>query len=173
MRETLDKDRSTGSMWFVAKTRYFRQEIKLRDWFSDHGIESFVPTWHTDRRNDTEKPLVPNLVFVRTDKDTACSFITRSVLPMRYLIDCATHRMLVVPDKAMSDFQRVFDLTTDHGGLLDKPLNLGDRVRITRGSLNGVEGNVLEFRGRTYVVVGLLGVLWAKAQVPRAWLERI
>ena len=37
----------------------------------------------------------------------------------------------------------------------------------------GVEGRVLEFHGRTYVVVGLLGSWFARASVPRAWLEKI
>ena len=36
-----------------------------------------------------------------------------------------------------------------------------------------VEGFVLEFRGRTYVVVKLLDSWFAKASVPRAWLEPI
>lgn len=35
----------------------------------------------------------------------------------------------------------------------------------------GVEGHVLEFRGRCYVVVSLLHTLFAKAQVPRSYLE--
>ena len=41
------------------------------------------------------------------------------------------------------------------------------------GVLAGVEGFVLELRGRTYVVVQLLDSWFAKASVPRAWLEPI
>jgi hypothetical protein len=44
---------------------------------------------------------------------------------------------------------------------------------VTKGILSGVEGRVLEFRGRTYVVVELLGSWFARADVPRAWLEKI
>jgi len=67
----------------------------------------------------------------------------------------------------------VFEYAIDQGGLVDQPLELGDRVRVTEGALRGVEGYVLELLGKTYVVVGLLGALWARAQVPRAWLEKI
>ena len=81
--------------------------------------------------------------------------------------------MMVIPEKEMSDFQRVFDLSKDHGGLMDQPLELGDRVRIIKGALRGIEGYVVEILGRYYVAVSLLGVLWAKAQVPKAWLEKI
>lgn len=54
---------------------------------------------------------------------------------------------------------------------MDRPLELGDGVRVTRGPLKGVEGYVMELLGNTYVVVELLGCLWAKAKVPPAWLE--
>lgn len=170
---------SPAEQWFVARTRYFRQEIKIRDWLMERGVETFVPTLRSEckdpsgKRRYTEKPAAPNLVFLKTDKATACSFITVEALPMQYVRDCATHRMMVVPEKAMSDFQRVFDLSKDRGGLVDQPLTLGERVRITRGALRGVEGYITDLLGRVYVVVGLMNVLWAKAQVPRAWLEAV
>ena len=163
-----------AEQWFVARTRYFRQELKIRDWLSGRGVETFVPTLLSGPESrPVEKPAAPNLVFLKADKETACSFVAVNALPMQYVIDCATHKMLVVPEKEMDDFRRVFDLSKDHGGLMDRPLGLGDRVRITKGALRGVEGFVLEILGRTYVAVGLMGALWAKAQVPRAWLERI
>jgi len=56
---------------------------------------------------------------------------------------------------------------------VDQPLSVGERVRVTRGALKGVEGRVLELQGRTYVVVGLINCLYARARVPRAWLEKI
>lgn len=162
--------------WFVARTRFFRQELKVRDWLSSRGVENFVPTLRSSHKQAGavgvfEKPAAPNLVFVKTDKPSACALVADFGLPMQYIIDCATHRMLVVPEKEMSDFQRVFDLSKDHGGLMDRPLKLGDRVRITKGALRGVDGYVLEILGCTYVAVGLMGVLWAKAKVPRAYLE--
>ncbi len=80
---------------------------------------------------------------------------------------------MVVPDKQMEDFRRVLDLSTEEGGLLDRPLALGARVRVIKGVLSGVEGYVLELRGRTYVVVRLLDSWFAKASVPRAWLEPV
>ncbi|MBR1435694.1 MAG: transcriptional regulator, partial [Bacteroidales bacterium] len=61
----------------------------------------------------------------------------------------------------------------DEGGLMDAPLALGDRVKVVRGPLRGVEGHVLELRGKIYVVVSLLDSIFAKADVPRAWLERV
>ncbi|MBQ4299098.1 MAG: hypothetical protein II763_02135, partial [Bacteroidales bacterium] len=73
----------------------------------------------------------------------------------------------------MEDFRRVLEASVEEGGLVDKPLYLGEKVRVTQGVLKGVEGYVLELQGRFYVVVGLLDCLFARARVPRAWLEKI
>ncbi len=165
-----------GMAWFVAKTRYFRQEIRLRDELSRRGVDVFVPTVSARKSRGAgsfEKVLAPNLVFVRATKESACMLVTRDSLPLRFVPDCATRQMMVVPDKQMDDFRRVFDLSLGEGGLIDKPLKVGERVRVTKGSLKGVEGFVEELLGRTYVVVGLIGCLWARARVPRAWLEKI
>ena len=81
--------------------------------------------------------------------------------------------MMVVPDKQMEDFQRVMDQSLEEGGLVDKPLEVGEKVRVTKGVLKGVEGYVLELSGKTYVVVSLIGCIFARARVPRAWLEKI
>ena len=95
------------------------------------------------------------------------------MIPVKYIVDCATRTLLVVPDKQMEDFRRVMDLGLESGGLMDQPLALGDRVKVVKGPLKGVEGHVLEFQGRYYVVVSLLDSLFAKARVPKSWLEKV
>ena len=80
---------------------------------------------------------------------------------------------MFVADKCMEDFRRVLEASIEEGGLMDKPLTVGEKVRVTKGVLKGVEGYVLELQGRIYVVVGLLNCLFARARVPRAWLEKI
>ena len=140
------------------------------------GVESYVPA---ERRRRTrggsgyDRALVPCLVFLRATKERACELANREALPVKYLVDPATRTLLVVPDKQMEDFRRVLDLSTEEGDLMDRPLALGARVRVIKGVLTGVEGRVLELRGRTYVVVELFGSWFAKASVPRAWLEEI
>ena len=161
--------------WFAAHTRC-GAELGVRDRLSRLGTENFLPTELRSRtrgRAKYEKPLIPGMIFVRTNKTAACELANTQGVPVRYLIDPATRTLLVVPDKQMDDFRRVLDLSLEEGGLVDRPLELGDRVRVVKGPLVGVEGRVLEFRGRTYVVVELLGSWFARADVPRAWLEKI
>ena len=161
--------------WYVAKTRNFRGEIKMRDTLTGLGVENFVPVRRArkTRGGIKETPALPNVVFLNATKEEACALVTEEFLPINYIIDCATHQMMVVPDKQMEDFRRVFDYSVEEGGLVDRPLSLGDKVRVIRGPLKGVEGHVMEFQGRLYVVVALMGCIFARARVPRAWLELI
>ena len=163
--------------WFVARTRYFHREILMRDVLTGLGVENFVPTVKRKRtrgKGMTERAAAPNLVFVRTDRQSALSLITERHLPMEWLQDCATHAMMVVPDKQMDDFQRVFlDASLEEGGLLTVPFTPGDPVQVTGGPLLGVEGTVMEEAGKLYVVVGLAGSVFARSMVPRVWLKKL
>ena len=161
--------------WFAARTRC-GAELSVAGRLDRLGVERFVPTVTRRRTRGAatyQRALIPSLVFVRATKQEACALANEGGLPVRYLIDPATRSLLVVPDKQMDDFRRVMDLSTDEGGLIGRPLELGERVRVIKGVLAGVEGFVLELRGRTYVVVRLLDSWFAKASVPRAWLEPI
>ena len=157
--------------WYAARTRY-GQELMVRDRLVRAGVEHFIPTVPTDTPRK-EKAAITNLVFLRTTKQEALDLANTGVLPVKYIVDCATRTLLVVPDKAMEDFRRVMDLSLESGGLTDRPLSLGDRVKVTKGPLKGVEGHVTALKGKYYVVVSLLDCLFAKAQVPRSWLARI
>lgn len=171
----MDLKRNNKPCWFAAHTRC-GTELHIREWLGRLGTEHFLPTErrsHTRGHTTYEKPLIPGLIFVRATKTQACALTNEQGVPVRYLIDPATRSLLVVPDKQLDDFRRVLDLSTTEGGLMDRPLALGDRVRVTKGILRDVEGHVLELRGQTYVVVELLGCWFARASVPRAWLERI
>ena len=152
--------------WFAARTRY-GQELKVRDRLAREGVEHFIPV-RADGR-----PVVTNLVFLKATKAEALDLANTGVVPVKYVIDCATRTLLVVPEKQMEDFRRVLDLNLEEGGLMDQPLALGDRVKVVKGPLKGVEGHVIEFQGRYYVVVSLLDSLFAKARVPKSWLEKI
>ena len=159
--------------WYAARTRY-GQEIGIRDRLAKEGIEYFIPTERKRnyRGKEVEHPLFNNLVFLRTTKKRACELKVYDALPLNYVFDYVHHVMLTVPDKEMEDFRRVLESSIQEGGLVDRPLALGDRVRVTRGPLKGVEGNVLEFQGKLYVVVGLMESIFAKARIPRAWLAK-
>ena len=163
------------SNWYVARTRH-GAELSVRNRLSELGVENFVPTRrHRAYRGRTmvEEPLLTSLVFLKATRTDALDLIHFRGIQADYMFDCATRRLMVVPEKQMEDFRRVFSVSTEEGGLMDQPLEVGERVRVIRGALRGVEGYVLELLGKTYVVVSLLNCLYARASVPRAWLEKV
>ena len=157
--------------WYAARTRY-GQELKVRDRLAREGVEFFIPTVPAKSARK-EKALVNNLVFLKATKQEALDLANSGAVRMKYIIDCATRTLLVVPDKQMEDFRRVLDLSLEDTSISPASLALGDRVKVVKGPLKGVEGHVLEFQGRYYVVVSLLDCLFAKAHVPFSWLEKI
>lgn len=163
------------SYWYVARTRH-GAELGVRNRLTVLGVENFVPTRRRRAPRGSgmvEEPLLTCLVFLRATKADALDLIHYKGVKADFMQDCATHRMMVVPDKQMEDFRRVLDASMEEGGLVDVPLRVGERVRVTQGALRGVEGHVLELNGKYYVVVSLLDCVFARARVPRAWLEKI
>lgn len=163
-----------AAYWYVARTRH-GAEIGVRNRLSALGVEHFVPTRKrkASRGRTAEEPLLTCLVFLKATRSQALDLIHFQGVKADYMFDCATHQMMVVPEKQMEDFIRVFQVSLEEGGLLDKPLSVGEKVRVTQGVLKGVEGYVLELQGKIYVVVSLLNSIFARARVPRAWLEKI
>ena len=168
------RQQAGGVTWYAARTRY-GQEIGIRDRLVSLGIEHFIPTGK--RRNYRGKmreyPLINNLVFVRATKRQACDLKVYDGLPVNWIFDYVNRTMLSVPDKQMDDFRKVVEASVEEGGLVDRPLSLGERVRVTTGPLKGVEGFVLELQGAYYVVVSLCGLVYARSRIPRAWLEKV
>lgn len=161
--------------WFVAKTRH-GAELGVRSRLTQLGVESFVPTrMRRSSRGSSmvEEPVLTSFVFLHATKREALDLIHLYGLNANLVNDCATHQLMFVADKCMDDFRRVLEASIEEGGLMDKPLSVGEKVRVVQGVLKGVEGYVLELQGRVYVVVGLLNCLFARARVPRAWLEKI
>lgn len=157
--------------WFVLRMTHGR-ELRVRDRLVSLGVEHFIPTRKTRgwRGRTIEKPLVNCLGFVRATKRDALALIHERGLPADYMADHATRRLMVVPDREMEDFRRVCDLSIE-GPTAEKPLALGAAVRVIKGPLTGVGGRVLGESGKWYVVVELLGMFYARARVPQAWLE--
>lgn len=158
--------------WYAARTR-FGQELGIKKTLESLGVECFIPTdfVRNSRGKLVQKALVSNLVFLKTTKTKGLDLVNYKGLPMNYIIDCATHTLMVVPEKQMEDFIRVFDMSKDGGGVFGGNLAPGTRVTVAKGALKGVEGVVVEDEGKTYVAVGLDGLIYARARVPKAWIE--
>lgn len=128
-----------AAAWWVLYTRH-QHEKTVADMLSIKGFEIFLPLYGTVRRwKDRNKalalPLFPCYVFVRGGLDRRLQVVTT---PGVHMILFHGEQVAIVPEAEIVAIRRAVE---GHYRLEPHPfLKCGDRVRVTRGSLEGVEG---------------------------------
>lgn len=173
----------TQKYWFAARTRDKQEfavckSLALLREKERLDVDYYLPTRMVVtqlkyRRKRSEVPVIRNLVFVRATKQTACDLSNVYGVRLFYMKDLFTRSMLVVPDKQMQDFMFVMDLNPDGVSFDNTSLVVGDRVRVVKGDLCGVEGEVAVSANRTYVVIRIKDILAASIKVPKSYLKII
>ena len=96
------------------------------------------------------------------------------MLNVVYLKDIEGRHSLIVPYKQMEDFRFLWDFSTNGIEVLNKNLKRGDRVRVIKGPLQGLEGELVRLKGHKRVIIRLEGVASiATSYIPSSFLERI
>jgi len=164
--------------WYAAKVKY-QTERKMKAWLDEQTIENFIPfrtvmIERNGRKFKRDKPMVPGLLFIRTDYQTACALPAESIIKMVFMRNLESHQLLVVPDKQMQDFMFLLDLSESAVRIENANLKRGDRVRVIKGDFAGIEGELIRIKGHKRVVVRLEGLFsLATTYIPSAYLEKI
>lgn len=139
--------------WYVVITRW-GQWKRISQRMAEFGVGCFIP------------PSYNTMVFLHSTKDRVLNLVNAGEVKGRFLIDQNTHTLLEVPEKQMEAFIRV---TTQCPEAItgDVPIQKGTRVKVIRGSLKGVEGEVIESSTGTCLVVRVLSLLSAKVSISR------
>ena len=167
-----------NKQWFVAKTRA-NQERAIRERVEAMNIETYLPTkieirQRHDRKKKVEVVLIPNTLFIYTDKNTALSLPNHHGFAIRYMIDYMTRTLLVVPEKQMKNFMFLMDLS-DENVQIDNNLlfEKGDKIRVIKGPFTGVEGELIRIEGKKKVLVRLENIIACSMEIPGNYLEKI
>ena len=164
--------------WYVAHTRV-NQELWIKKRLDELGIENFLPQEEQVRetplgRKTIRVLLIHGMIFIRTDKVSSFSLINAYVLNIVYLIVIEGRHSRIVPDKQMQDFMFLLDFSPSGIEVLNKNLKRGDRVRVIKGPLQGLEGELVRLLGHKRVIIRLEGVVSiATSYIPGSFLERI
>lgn len=174
------------NIWFVLRVTYQR-ELTTKRKLDELQVTTFLPMRRVRRRNRqgrffyTDEPAVHNYIFVHTTKDTIDRLKHSSLPWLRYVMgrDGDNRRIMTVPDSEMHHFIAVAGNTEEQILFLDPvEINLqpGDRVRVTSGSFEGVEGYFVRLKGQRSgrVVVRIEGIMAAATtQIPARLVEKI
>ena len=164
--------------WYVAHTRV-NQELWIKKKLDELGIENFLPQEEQVRetplgRKTIRVLLILGMIFIQSYKATSFSLIHDHGLIIVYLKDIEGRHSLIVPDKQMHDFMFLLDFSPSGIEVLNKNLKRGDRVRVIKGPLQGLEGELVRLMGHKRVVIRLEGVVSiATSYIPGSFLERI
>jgi transcription antitermination factor NusG len=134
-----DGSGENDSLWWALYTRHQHEKVVAQILLTK-GFEVFLPLYESIRRwKDRNKllslPLFPCYVFVRGGMSRRSLVVTT---PGVHMILYNGERIAVIPNEEIESIRRAVD-----GPFRVEPhpfLKCGERVRVTRGSLEGVEG---------------------------------
>ena len=140
--------------WFVIITRW-GQWKKIAERLTALNVGYFIPrTYNT-------------LVFLHTDKTRALNLVNSGEIKGRFLVDHGTRTLLEVPDKQMDAFIRVLTEYPDVPVSSEFPIEKGTRVRVIRGPLKGIEGEVEETPNGAQLIVSIQSLICARITIGR------
>lgn len=160
-------------LWY-AMSATFGRAMKAKAFLDDENVECFVPMRYEyeyaedkkkqgKKRSKSERQLVPvisNLIFVHTDKDTIKS-LKGNLKYLQYLTTPVNglNIPIIVPDNQMQQFISVCNTHNDNLVYLsteDINLDKGMPVRIIGGAFNSIEGTIVKVskcRKKQFVVL--------------------
>ena len=125
--------------WCAVYTRH-QHEKTVAEMLAAKGFEVFLPLYEStrkwkDRRKVLSLPLFPCYVFIRGAMERRLPVLTT---PGVHMIISRGERVATVPESEIDAIRRTME-----GNFRVEPhpfLRCGERVRVVRGSLDGVEG---------------------------------
>ena len=140
--------------WFALQVRT-RHEPGVASYLLSQGYESFLPLYKcrkrwSDRVKEVQTPLFPGYLFCRFDpQDRLPIMKTPGVMQI-----VGVNRVPVPVDEVEIDAVQ----TLVASGIPNQPwpfLQVGERVRIESGSLRGIEGILMDFKGTQRLVLSI------------------
>jgi transcription antitermination factor NusG len=133
---------SVNAPWWAIYTRHQHEKV-VAETLSEKGFKVFLPLYESVRRwKDRKKllslPLFPCYVFVKGGFDRKLQVVTT---PGVHMILYRGERVATIPETEIEAIQKAVE-----GRYRVEPhpfLKCGERVRVVRGTLEGVEGILL------------------------------
>ena len=139
-------DREAHPVRWIAALVQMCTEKKVGNRLTKLGIENYVPTqteihqW-SDRKKKIERVVIPMVVFVRADEATERILRMQSFI-RKILTYPGQQAAAVIPDDQIDRLKFMLKQADSPVELMPENLRVGDRVRIVRGALQGLEGEL-------------------------------
>ncbi|WP_302459012.1 UpxY family transcription antiterminator [Mediterranea massiliensis] len=140
------------------------------------GIESYVPVQtvtrrYSDRLKKMEQLVLPLVVFVHVTPSERRQALTLGAAT-RYLVLRGQHEPAVIPDEQLRQFRFMLDYSPEAVTFSSTPLAPGDPIRVIKGPLAGLEGELITLEGHHQVFIRLDLLGCAHVAIPVGFVEK-
>jgi len=170
--------------WFVAVVNHNTEKV-CAERITKAGYECYLPTqeemrvWKNGRRAKVVRVVIPALLFIRCTERERLSIVSLPYIK-RFMTDRASSSpdslrkpVAVIPDRQIETLRFML-------GNSDTPVSIvgeyrkGDKVRVIRGGLRGLEGEVVQTTdGKSQLTVGIDFLGYARVDINSLDVERI
>jgi transcription antitermination factor NusG len=160
--------------WYALYTKS-RFEKKTGQLLREAGFEVFVPLVKTlkqwsDRLKKIEEPLFRSYIFVRTTPDKF--HLARSVEGAVYFVSFS-RQPAVVSDEQILNLQLLLK-SEEKFEISEEVFTPGDTVEVLQGSLRGLKGSFVDFRGKKYILLRIDAINQSLVvHIPPGWVKKV
>lgn len=145
------------SQWYVAIVKH-NTEKSCAEKLEKIGIQNYVPTqleykvWKNGRKAKIDRVVIPSTVFIKcTEQErreiVKLPFINRFMTNKAGSSTCNTHKPLaIIPDKQIDILKFMLNQSEFPVDFIGNTYKCGDKVRIVRGDLVGLEGIIMDIK---------------------------
>lgn len=151
-------------------------EKKTAERLAAMNIEYYLPIqeeihqW-SDRRKKVERLVIPMMIFVHVAlKERSLPLTLQAV--NRYLVLRGQSTPAIIPSDQMERFRFMLNYSPDTIELYDSSLTRGDAVRVIKGPLTGLEGELVTLNGKSKIIVRLEMLGCAHVNIPIGFVEK-
>ena len=169
------KGNTAPRQWLVAYVQSCLEK-KTAQRLAAMGIECYLPVqseirqW-SDRRKRVDCLVIPMMIFVHvTPQERPLPLSLQAV--SRYMVLRGESTPAVIPDEQMDRFRFMLDYSPEAVEMCSAPLAPGDAVKVIKGPLAGLEGELITVNGKSKVAVRLDMLGCAHVDVPIGFVEK-
>lgn len=148
-----------GKKWYIAVVQTNCERRVLSN-LEKMGVEAFIPIqrvykMYKGKRREVEQIVIRSRVFVHIYPDNSSrTAIKRTMYVKKFVCYPGTYQDAAIPDEQINMFKYMLGTSNDKVVLTDD-VKLGGKVRIARGTLCGLEGNICEVGKQKHICVGI------------------
>ena len=160
--------------WYAVYTAP-RAEKKVSERFAQEGIEHYLPIqtvkrrW-SDRIKEVQVPVVNGYIFVRIPS-TDYGKVTNVYGALAFIREGG--RPVAIPDAQLDRLRFMVEHSEEPVEYTQESFEHGESIRICKGPLEGMLGELIELKGKNKVLIRLERFGCAITEVPMSFVEKV